>query len=126
VRLTHRHQSLKTMSFQLVRNFGAPRRFSASAGSRPTLVVRGRRGPVAMRAVTLRGLPVKPHAPNAVAIDVAPGINTLRILLDPAIPGEVVELCEQGADGFQVLHSHIYNPADPVSGYRIFGEEGEK
>jgi hypothetical protein len=76
-----------------------------------------------MRAVTLRGLAVTPHAANAVTIDVEPGVNTLRILLDPAVPSDVIETCEQNGADIHVLHCHIYDPANPVSGYRIIGEK---
>jgi hypothetical protein len=110
------------MSLKLVRKFGAPRRFSAKTGCRPTIMVRGRSGPVALRAVTLRGLPVTPHSPNTVTVDVAAGVNALRLLLDPFYPNEAIEVCEQNGETVQVLHCHIFDPQDPVSGYRIFGE----
>ena len=110
------------MSLTLVRNFGAPRRFTAKTGSRPIILVRGRQGPVAIRAVTLRGLPLTPQTPTSVALDIAAGINTLRLLLDPLNPAEAIEVCEQSGDAIQVLHCHIFDPRDPVAGYRIVGE----
>src|SRR5450759_4807422 len=110
------------MPLKLVRNFGAPRRFTAKTGSRPTIVVRGRRGPVALRAVTLRGLPVSPANPTSVTLDITAGINTLRLLLDPFDPTEAIDICEQSGSEIQVLHCHLFDPEDPATGYRIIGE----
>jgi hypothetical protein len=109
------------MPLKLVRTFGNPRQFGAKAGSRPTVAVRGRKGPVVLREVTLRGQPVVPQNSRAVTLDVVPGINTLRLLLDPFDSTDIIDIVEEAGDDSQILDCHRFDPADPVSGYRILG-----